>query len=77
MLLKRHIQALCAVLCVLAFLIILGMAATALVGFPSKGAEFLQDYLGYILGFAAVMYGNAAGGIIAHYYSNSVEEKKL
>lgn len=51
-------------------LICLGMILAMLSSKSGGAAQFLQDYLAYVLGFAAIMYGNAAGGIIAHHFSN-------
>jgi len=47
-----------------------GMFVASISTSPKLAGQFLEDYVAYILGFAAIMYGNAAGGIIANHYSN-------
>lgn len=66
MLAKQLFWALGSVLALLLPLFVIGLIILMSLKTSEQVNEFLGDYLPYILGFAVVAYGNAAGSIIAH-----------
>lgn len=59
-----------AVLVFLGGLTCLGLLLAIFSSEPSDAGKYIKEYLAYIVGFAAITFGNAAGGIIANHYSN-------